>query len=240
MKLSKTTLDILENFARINTQVTIRKGSWQASMADPQTVCATMLISTTFPEVFPVDFSLDKLSSFLSVVSMFDPEDLELEFGPQEVALTGRGGASKITWRYSSPDVIRVKPPTKESFDQVLGNFDTKVSFEFPWVSLDWIMDAAKTLVLPDLGFHCDGKTVRVINLNEKDNSTSTQALTLQGAPGPLGVAFKAIYEAKSLQFLEDDYTVHVSSKGTAKFQAKTLPVTYFVACKPDKIEWNA
>ena len=71
MKLSKTTIEVLKNFANINPNLMIKQGNRLATI----TAHKNVMSSVTIGETFPTDFGVYDLNEFLGVVSLFDDPD---------------------------------------------------------------------------------------------------------------------------------------------------------------------
>ena len=71
MKLSKETIEVLKNFASINSNILVNPGDTLTTVSPVKNVLAEAKV----PESFPIQFGLWDLNKFLGVVSLFqDPE----------------------------------------------------------------------------------------------------------------------------------------------------------------------
>ena len=96
--LSKTTLDVLKNFATINSSIVFRKGSTLRTISNAENILA----KCTSEEVFPVDFAIYDLSQFLSGITLFD--NPQLDFTSDDfVRIVGNGRAVK--YYFSDPEI---------------------------------------------------------------------------------------------------------------------------------------
>ena len=71
--LSRTTLDVLKNYATINSSIVFRKGSTLRTISNAENI----LSQFTSEEIFPVDFAIYDLSQFLSGITLFDNPKLD-------------------------------------------------------------------------------------------------------------------------------------------------------------------
>src|ERR1700693_4534595 len=104
MKFSPETLQILKNFATVNTNILIHPGSQLATIATGKNVFATAIVK----EEFPVEIAIYDLGSLLGLLTI-NP-DAEVEFGDKSLTITN--GTAQFTYFYSDPSII-VSPPQK-------------------------------------------------------------------------------------------------------------------------------
>lgn len=104
MQISKTTIQILKNFAEINTNLLVRPGSTLATISAAQSQFATANVE----EDFPVEFAVYDINSLLSLLSLSDGADIE--FGDKSLTITKDSGT--FEYYYTDPAVI-IAPPNK-------------------------------------------------------------------------------------------------------------------------------
>ena len=105
MKLSNETLNVLKNFAGINSGIEFKTGNKIATISSTKTVLA----KATLPDEFPQDFCIYDLNQFLSVHSL--GKDTELDFDANNVVF--KSGRSKTKYRMTAKTMI-VSAPEKE------------------------------------------------------------------------------------------------------------------------------
>ena len=71
--LSRTTLDVLKNYATINSSIVFRKGNTLRTISNAENI----LSQFTSEEIFPTDFAIYDLSQFLSGITLFDNPKLD-------------------------------------------------------------------------------------------------------------------------------------------------------------------
>jgi hypothetical protein len=96
--LSRTTLDVLKNYATINSSIVFRKGSTLRTISNAENI----LSKFTSEEVFPVDFAIYDLSQFLSGISLFD--NPKLDFTSDDYVRIGSSGRS-VKYYFSGADL---------------------------------------------------------------------------------------------------------------------------------------
>ena len=88
--LSRNTLDVLKNYATINSSIVFKQGSTLRTISNAENI----LSKFTSEEIFPVDFAIYDLSQFLSGISLFDNPSLDFS-SDDFVRIVGNGRAVK-------------------------------------------------------------------------------------------------------------------------------------------------
>ena len=140
MKISNETIEVLKNFATINTGIAVKQGDVLHTISPQKNIVAKAKVA----ETFPLPFAIYDLTNLLGVISMYK-EGAEIEFHEKELAISGYGGRSHIHYRYTEKNLI-ITPPEKEI---VIPNED--VSFELSSDDLTHIQRAAGVLQAPQL-----------------------------------------------------------------------------------------
>ena len=163
MKLSNETLNVLKNFASINSGIEFKTGNKLSTISSTKTVLA----KATLKDEFPQDFCIYDLNQFLSVHSL--NKDTELEFDPANVVF--KSGRSKIKYRKTAKNMI-VTAPDKEL---VLPSVDA--SFTLKEEDLAQTLKTASVLGSPNVAFESDGSKVMVTTFNSKDDAAHTNSV---------------------------------------------------------------
>ena len=154
MKLSNETLNVLKNFAGINSGIEFKQGNRISTISSTKTVLA----KATLKDEFPQDFCIYDLNQFLSVHSL--NKDTELDFDSQNVIF--KAGRSKTKYRMTAKNMI-VSPPDKE-----LRLPSVDAEFKLTQEDLSQALKNASVLQSPNLAFESDGSTVSVTVFNAK------------------------------------------------------------------------
>lgn len=117
MKLSKETVDVLKNFASINSGIEFKTGNKIATISSSKTVLA----KATLKDDFPQDFCVYDLNQFLSVY--FLNKDPEIDFDESNVIF--KNGRSRTTYRKTAKHMI-VTPPEKVLTLPVIVDYGTR------------------------------------------------------------------------------------------------------------------
>lgn len=210
MKLTQATVDVLKNFASINSSLVFKEGDTLTTISPQKTIIAKVQV----PDSFEREFAIYDLGQFLGVNSLF--KEPELVFNDSYLTFTEDN--QKVNYRYADPKLI-VSPPNKE-----LAFPTPDVEFELSAEALSRIIRAGSALGVPEVAVVGENGKISVRALNSKE----TEGNNYQFEVGETDREFRAIFKVEHLKLLPDDYQVAVASKGLARFQsAKAL---YYIA----------
>ena len=102
MKLSKETVNLIKNFAGINSNLLLKSGNKLATISGQKNVMADATVTETFP-----DFAIYDLNEFLGAMSLF--EDPELDFQDKYVSI--KQGSMNI--KFFAADASNLTAPQK-------------------------------------------------------------------------------------------------------------------------------
>jgi hypothetical protein len=214
MKLSNETLNVLKNFASINSGLEFKTGNKLSTISSTKTVLA----KATLKDQFPQDFCIYDLNQFLSVHSL--GKDTELEFDTNNVIF--KSGRSKTKYRMTAKNMI-VSPPEKElKLPTVDGSFQIKEE------DLVQALKNAAVLQAPNIAFESDGSKISVTLFNAKDDSAHTNTIQIGDAEDDK--VFKAVFLTENFKMIHSTYNVDVSSAGLAHFENAAGDLEYFIA----------
>lgn len=214
MKLSNETLNVLKNFAGINSGIEFKQGNKISTISSTKTVLA----KATLKDEFPQDFCIYDLNQFLSVHSL--SKDTELDFDSQNVIF--KAGRSKTKYRMTAKNMI-VSPPDKEL---KLPSVDAE--FKLTQEDLSQALKNASVLQSPNLAFESDGETISVTVFNAKDDSAHTNTTIIHSDGGYK--KFKAVFLVENFKMITDTYNVEISSAGLSSFKNESGDMHYFIA----------
>lgn len=211
MKLSKTTINLLRNFASINTNILVKPGNQIMTVAANKTSFACAEVE----EDFDVTFGIYDLNELLGVLSIFNDPDLTFT----EKSLTISEGKNRI--RYMPADAEVLIYPKKEP------KFSDTPDAEFTLTSqhLTQIIKASSVLKVPFMTIQGDGNKI-VILVHDKSNPNTNQfAIDVEAETDK---TFSMHIKVDSLKMIPEDYQVLVSSAKVCKFigDKKTYLVT--------------
>ena len=216
--MSKQTLDLLKNFASINSNILVKPGDTIKTISPVKNIMAV----ATVPEIFDTEFGIWDLNKFLGTVSLFDAPSFE--FGERSVTISGSGGSS-VNYYYSEPRLLTV--PTK---DIVMP--DPVVSFDLTQDALNEINRASSVMQLPDLVVRSEGNMIVMVALDRQDDTTNSYSVEL----GEMSVEsdFEFVFRVDNLKLLPGDYRVDVTDKVVSQFTHSQLDLKYWIALESD------
>lgn len=219
MNFSNETVEILKNFATINSGILFKKGNVIRTISTQKNILAEAKIAESFPN----DFGIYDLGNFLQIVSTYNDAP-KIDFNDSNVIITGLGNRSKTQYRYCAPGMVVVPPEKNISMP------NPEVSFELSEGDLKWILNISSILSTPQIAIESDGEKIYVTNFDVKDDSTSQQSLDLCDGNGDI---FKYILNTENIKVLPGSYSVEISTKGIAHFKNKTKELKYWITTEP-------
>jgi hypothetical protein len=218
MKISKETIEVLKNFARINPNLLIKKGSTLRTMnGGPDTLAYAGVV-----EKFPVDVAIYDLNQFLGVLHL--DTDADITFGAKSLT------TKHLEFFYADPKIIK-SPPDK--------------GIPLGLIQLDFVLTAADILAFQKsaavLSVGCfsvvsDGETVTIV-IGEPNTPSSN---TYKHVIGPCDKKFDYRMSMDNLLVLPDTYNVSLSKRtadnkdvGIIYFKSQSRDLQYWFAADP-------
>jgi hypothetical protein len=215
MKLSNDTLNVLKNFASINSNVLFKKGKTVKIVSPRRNILAEAVIS----EEIPRQFGIYDLNNFLSVLSIHD-SDMTLDFDDKNVLISGYKGRSKMKYRFCPEKMITVPP------EQGIAMPNPEISFDLSNEDVEWILRVANVLSSPQIVVESDGKTINITVLDLQDDAAHTDSIEICNGNGDV---YNMIFKTENWKLLPGSYEVNISSKGIAHFKHKSVDIQYWV-----------
>ena len=106
MNLSNDTLEVLDNFADINSGITVKVGQELKTISQMKNIFG----KATVEDNFTSEFSVYDLPEFLATISLLG-NDAEFNFGDNSVNISGDGASA--TYNYADASMI-IAPPEKD------------------------------------------------------------------------------------------------------------------------------
>ena len=211
MKLSKDTLDVLKNFATINTNILVREGNSLSTISTGKNIIAKADITDPFPKEFAV-YDLNSLLSLLTVM-----EDTDVGFGDESLTVTK--GYSVFEYFYADPNII-VSAPDKNI------EVDNFFQFDLSKDDIDMIMKAAAITAAPMLSVIGDGTEV-VITVGDPATPKSN---SFRQALGQTDKVFDARLAVENFKVVPSGYTVILSEKKFMFLESSKGNLKYWLA----------
>lgn len=215
MKISNDTVNVLKNFAGINTGIVFNQGNVIKTISGNKNILA----QATVAEDFPVQFGVYDLNNFLTVLSM-QKEEAEIEFGEKIANVSFMGGRSKISYRFCDPTMV-VAPPEKP-----IAMPEPEIRFELSQDDLDWILRSAGVLGSPNVAVTSNGNKISVVTFDASNDAASTNTLEVSDGTGD---SFKMIFKTEALKMIPGSYEVAISSRGVSHFKNKARDLQYWI-----------
>jgi hypothetical protein len=218
VKLSKKTLEILKNFAAINSNILVNPGNIITTISPVKNVLAEAKVE----EEFDVQFGVWDLNKFLGTISLF--ADPEFEFHDKYVSISGANGAS-VKYFYCEPKLLTT--PTKK-----IQMPAAVVSFTLTNKVFVELQKAASVLQLPDIAVRSNDGKVELVALDKAD--TTSNNYSVEVGKTTTDADFEFYFKVENLKMLSGDYTVEITEKIVSKFTHTTLDLSYWIALEPD------
>lgn len=212
MKLEGRTLSILKNFATINPSVLFKPGDTLKTVSPNKTILAHARMKDEVQN----QFAIYDLSKFLSVLSLFEKPQLEV----QEKFMVIKDDQQRVNYTFADPGSIVVAP---EKTPQIT---NPEIQFRLTAASLDKVQKAMGVLKMPELAVTGDGSTIFVEATDSKNPSGDNFAVVV----GDTSHTFKMIFKAENIKIISGDYDVSISSKGIAHFA--TDDIEYWIVAE--------
>lgn len=211
MKLSKETLEVIKNFATINTNFVITPGNKISSC----TTLNNLLAEAVVQEDFPMEFGIYNLTEFLGVVSLFSDPDFMFKEHCVEISQ----GKNKIIYYKSEPSLLH-RPPGKLNFP------GSDVEFDITKDQVLSIIKASAALTASDVVINSSGSDITICVRNNDNDTSNSFSFYVGDSP----LTFNLIIKIDRFKMIPDDYKIELSKKKYAKFSSKNRDLVYYVS----------
>jgi hypothetical protein len=217
MQISNETIQVLKNFATINSNILIRKGKTLSTISTAKNIFAKATVAEDFPE----EVAIYDLNSLLALLTLM--ENQNIEFGEKSLTISKDNG--KFEYFYSSPNVIVAAPD--KSID-----IDNHYQFKLTAEQVNMIIKAAAITGAPTISVSSKDKTV-TLTVGDKKNDTAN---TYKKVIGTSENDFECHMAVENFKIVPDAYTITVSKKKVFHFKHETKDLEYFIAMEPDSV----
>lgn len=215
MELSENTIQLLKNFASINSNIVIRPGKTISTISEAKNILA----ATDVNEEFPQEIGIYDLNEFLGVLGLVDTP--RLKFNEDHVVVGDSTGRSKVRYFFADKEMLTSpsKPVTMPEAD---------VKFHLDNDTLNRVKRAAGALGHNELSVSGDENNV-TLTVTSSDNSTSnTFSIDVQGTSRVN--KYNLIFNISNLKMLSGSYDVEISSKLISQFTNTDTSLKYWIA----------
>lgn len=216
MKLSKETVEVLKNFAAINTNLLIKQGSTLSTISTQKNVFGDATVTETFPQ----EFGIYDLNQFLGVLSLFDEPELDFQTDVLKISQ----GKHVIKYAAAATNIL-VVPQKSITFPE-----DDAINIDLSKAALANISKASSVLGHKDVAFIGEGGEVKIQVLDKKSPSSNTFDFPV----GTTDETFTVFLKIENLKMITGDYTLSISPKKISRFSNKGQALTYYVAVESD------
>ena len=219
--LSKSTLDLLKNFASINPSVHVIPNTPMVTVSPMKNI----MVQANISETFDTEFAIWDLTKFLGIVSCI--ENPSFDFEEKSVTISGSRGQT-VKYHYADTKLVKDCRPTRE-FNMP----DVKVNFTLLQDALTEVLRASSVLGLADLCIQPNGDKIQLTALSKEDPTSNTYSVDLE-CPAYDGPDFRFYLKSENLKLLPGDYNVGVAAGVVAEFSHDTRDLTYYIALDSD------
>ena len=211
MKLTKQTLQFIENFQQINPSIKFLSGNVMRTCSPLKTIYARANLDQEIEK----DFSIYDLTKFMSALSLFNDPDIDLD----KDSATITDGNKKIKYTYCSENTITI-PSDKDV------NLPSKdIKFQLTDEMLKSVTKASSVLKLPNIAVVGEDGKLFFKAFNVEDTTDNVYTLDI----GETDQEFVAVFNKDSFdKLIAQSYDVTISNKGLSEF--KSSIVVYWVA----------
>lgn len=218
MKISKDTLDVLKNYASINTNILVREGSTLATISTGKNIFSR----TTVKETFDKEFAIYDLNSLLALLTLM--EDTDVEFGDESITISK--DRSKFEYYYADPSIIVAAP------DKTI-EVDNHYTFNLTSSEVAMIMKAASITAAPMLSVVAKDGTV---TLSVGDPATPRSNSFRHVIGETTATDFDCRLAIENFKVIPGDYEITLSQKKFMHLKNKANDLQYWLALEPSSV----
>ena len=219
MKLNNDTVEVLKNFAAINSNIVIGTEGFVRSVAIAKNVMAKANIT----DAFPYKFGVYDLPEFLSCYSLFD--DAELTFSDTQKFVTFSDGIQSIKYFFSDVENLVTS-------DKDITMPESALTFTITDSQLASIRKASGALKANDMVItkNTEGGLWTKLTVTDRDNPTSNEfSINIANCSIDTEENFEFVFNINNFKFNQaDEYKFEVASKMISKVTTDT--VDYWLA----------
>jgi len=217
MELTTSTLEVLKNFASINSNLVFNNNNVVKTVSENRAVFSTAILDVSFPETF----GIYDLNEFLSTLSLLD--DPRLKFDEKYLVISDGSGRTRIKYFYS--DVDNLTHPTN---DVIMP--ETEVNFTLDRETLMKIKRATAVLGHSEMSVTSSNGVLSLNVIDNNDESSNAFSIDVDGSFDIEKPNFKLIFNVSNLKMIDGNYEVGLSSAHVSHFINKETGTQYWVA----------
>lgn len=215
MELNEKVLQVLKNFATINSNIVIQGGNVIRTLSEGKNVFGKAQLEVEFPQ----SFGIYDLNEFLSVINLV--EEPHLSFEENHVKISDATGLSKIQYFFTDMEYL-----TTATKDIVMP--EPEIRFTLTNETLNKIKRAAAAFGHKVVAVRPNNGSVSLTVFDEGNATSNTFTVDVEGSYDSNN--FDLIFNISNLKLLSGDYQVEVSSKLISHFINNESNVEYWIA----------
>ena len=217
MELSNFTMQVLKNYASINSNVVVQPGNTIMTMSEAKNVLSSAIVDETFPQ----EFGIYDLSEFLSVLGLVDQP--KITFKDTHAVIGDQSGRASIKYFFSDVDMLTTPK-------NIINMPSADVKFTLDQGTLNNLKRAASALGHSVMSITGSGGII-TLSIIDTENSTSN-AYSIDVAGDHESDDFNFILNISNLKMIPANYHVEISSKLISQFTSTNLDkeIVYWVA----------
>jgi hypothetical protein len=220
MKISSNTINLLQSFSQISSNLLVKPGNKMAIRNGPVN---SIQARANVEEQFPVQFAIYDLNQLLSLLSVSN--DPDIQFGEKSMIIrSGNGG--EIEYFYADPTLVTAPSENSPQLEDVF-------TFDMSSNDITTIIKTASIVSATMLSIEAKNGTV-TLSINDPKNNTSH---SFRKVVGTSDLTFNAKMSIDSFKVVPDSYKVRIAN-AIAKsgkvlvffFESTTRSLTYLIA----------
>lgn len=215
VQLSPSTIEVLKNFASINSGLMFREGKRQRTISPTKTVFAEAHLD----EEIPSSFGIYDLNNLLAVLTFDGKQSPAVSYTNSNLLV--KISDNEITQFRCCEEKMLVTPPSKEL---ELGTPD--IEFDLSEETLSRILKAASILSVPHIVVEGDGSALRLTAIDTANDSSNQYSVDVAKTDR----VCRMVFRTENWKMMPGAYHVSISSKGIAKFDNAARKLTYWLA----------
>jgi len=226
MELTEKTLDVLRNYASINSSIIIESGNVVRTTSPTKQV----LSKSKLDDEFTNTFGIYDLNELLRTINLVDAP--RLFFEDKYMSINDGSGRSRIKYFYCETDILHehIRNIVKSDHDSMIVMPECEVKFTLDSKTLSQIKKAAA--ILGHSIFAVSAKD-GIMNLSVQDlESKSSNSFTMDVDGEFQNEEFSFHFKIENLKMIDGDYDVGISSRKISHFVNKESNIEYWVACE--------
>lgn len=215
MEINTNTVNILKNFAAINSNIVIKPGNKLMTISEAKNVLAEATVTETFDKTI----GIYDLQEFLNVLSLVD--NPRVQFDEKYMNIVGLSGRDTVKYYYADIDMLT--SPSK-----AIEMPEADIRFTLDESTLTGLKRAAAIFGHDQLAIEPSNNAIK-LSVIDPENATANE-YSIEANGWYNNDHFKFILNISNLKMVSDNYDVKISSKLISEFTNESKTLKYWVA----------